>query len=80
MRRVTIGVVLLALLATPVFAQRGGRAPETSEEIVKKKEAESVDKQYDSTLKRLKQDDATPVRTDPWANMRAPATTSDGKR
>ncbi len=83
MRRVTIGVILLALLAVPASAQRGGGGgggrQDTAEEILKKKEAESVDKQYDSTLKRLKQDGTTPVRTDPWANMRAPAT-NDGKR
>ena len=81
MRRVTIGVILLALLVVPASAQRGGGGgrQDTAEEILKKKEAESVDKQYDSTLKRMKQDEATPVRTDPWANMRAPAT-NNGKR
>jgi hypothetical protein len=78
MRRITIGVVLLAVLATPVFAQNRGRQ-ETPEEIQKKKEAETVDQQYKSTLKRMKQDDATPVRADPWANMRAPGS-NDGKR
>ena len=76
MRRVTIGVVLLAVLATPVYAQRGGR-PDTPEEIQKKKENEALDQQYKSALKRMKQDDATPVRNDPWANMRTP---TDGKR
>ncbi len=79
MRRVTIGVMLLALLAAPVSAQQKGGREVTPEEILKKKEAEAVDKQYDSTLKRLNQNDATPVRTDPWANMRAPAT-REGKR
>jgi hypothetical protein len=82
MRRVTIGVILLALLVGPASAQRGGGGggrQETQEEILKKKEAEALDKQYDSTLKRLKQDSTAPVRTDPWANMRGPAT-SDGKR
>jgi len=79
MRRVTIGVMLLALLAIPVSAQQKGARQDTPEEILKKKETEAVDKQYNSTLKRMKQDDATPVRTDPWANMRAPAA-SDGKR
>jgi hypothetical protein len=77
MRRVTIGVILLALLAVPASAQE--KREVTAEEILKKKDTEAVDKQYNSTLKRLKQDGATPVRTDPWANMRAPAT-SDGKR
>ena len=84
MRRVTIGVILLALLAVPASAQRGGGGgggrQDTAEEILKKKEVESVDKQYDSTLKRLKQDGATPVRTDPWANMRRAPATNDGKR
>ena len=81
MRRVTIAVILLALLAVPAYAQRGGGGgrQDTPEEVQKKKDAETVDKQYNSTLKRMKQDDATPVRTDPWANMRAPAT-NDGKR
>ncbi len=80
MRRVTIGVILLALLAVPASAQRGGGgSTETTEDILKKKESEAVSKQYDSTMKRLKQDGTTPVRTDPWANMRAPAT-NDNKR
>ncbi len=80
MRRVTIGVLLLALLTVPAFAQRGGgESTETTADILKKKDSETVNKQYDSTMKRLKQDGATPVRTDPWANMRAPAT-NDNKR
>ena len=82
MRRVTISIILLALLTVPASAQRGGGGggrEVTQEEILKKKEVETVDKQYNSTLKRMNQDGATPVRTDPWANMRAPAT-NDGKR
>jgi hypothetical protein len=77
MRRATIGVILLALLALPASAQE--KREVTTDEILKKKDSEAVDKQYDSTMKRLKQDGTTPVRTDPWANMRAPAT-SDNKR
>lgn len=77
MRRVTIGMVLLALLAVPASAVE--KREVTAEEILKKKDSEAVDKQYDSTMKRLKQDGTTPVRTDPWANMRAPAA-SDNKR
>lgn len=77
MRRATIGVVLLAVLTTPVYAQKGGPRQDTPEEIQKKKENEALDQQYRSALKRMKQDDATPVRNDPWANMRAP---TDGKR
>jgi hypothetical protein len=72
MRRVTVAVVLLAILATPVYAQGRGGRQDTPEEIQKKKEAEAVDQQYKSTLKRTNKDESTPVRTDPWANMRAP--------
>lgn len=79
MRRVMISVMLLALLAVPVSAQQKGGGEVTKEEILKKKDLEAVDKQYDSTLKRMKQDGTTPVRTDPWANMRGPAT-NDSKR
>ena len=78
MRRVTIGVILLALLAVPASAQEK-RGEVTAEEILKKKDSEAVSKQYDSTMKRQKQDGTTPTRTDPWATMRAPAT-SDNKR
>lgn len=78
MRRVAIGVMLLAMLAVPASAQQDKREV-TREEILKKKDTEAVDKQYDSTMKRLKQDGATSVRADPWANMRAPAT-NDSKR
>ena len=77
MRRVTICVILLTLLAGPTAAE--DKRAVTAEEILKKKDSEAVDKQYDTTMKRLKQDSATPVRADPWANMRAPAA-NDGKR
>jgi hypothetical protein len=79
MRRLTIGVILAALLAVPAFAQQGGNSTETTADILKKKDSDSVSKQYDSTMKRLKQDGTTTVRADPWANMRAPAT-NDNKR
>lgn len=78
MRRATIGLALLAVLTTPVYAQRGGGRQDTPEDVQKKKETEALDQQYKSTLKRMKQDDATQVRNDPWANMRAPA--DGGKR
>jgi hypothetical protein len=75
MRRTAIAVVLLAILATPVYAQRGQQRQETPEDIRKKKDAEALDQEYKSTLKRTNKEDA--VRIDPWANMRAP---NDGKR
>jgi hypothetical protein len=75
MRRTAIAVVLLAILATPVYAQRGQQRQETPEDVRKKKDAEALDQEYKSTLKRTNKEDA--VRIDPWANMRAP---NDGKR
>jgi hypothetical protein len=75
MRRTAIAVVLLAILATPVHAQRGQQKQESPEDIRKKKDAEALDQEYKSTLKRTNKEDA--VRIDPWANMRAP---NDGKR
>ena len=77
MRQAAIGVILLALLEVPASAQE--KREVTAEEILKKKDSDAVDKQYDSTMKRLKQDGTTTVRTDPWANMRGPAT-NDNKR
>jgi hypothetical protein len=77
MRRATVAVVLLAMLTTPAFAQGRGQQQrqDTPEEIQKKKEAEALDQQYKSTLKRTNKEET--VRVDPWANMRAP---NDGKR
>jgi len=79
MRPIAVGILLLAIFATPVFAQGNRARPDTPEEIQKKKDAEVVDQQYKSTLKRMKQDDAAPSRADPWANMRGSSPT-DGKR
>jgi hypothetical protein len=70
MRRVIIGLVALAVLAPPAFAQyRGGAKEPTPEEIEKKREVETLERQYKSTLERTNRQDA-PARTDPWANMR----------
>jgi hypothetical protein len=75
MRRTTVAVVLLAILTTPVYAQGGRPKQDSPEDIRKKKDAEALDQEYKSTLKRMSKEDA--VRVDPWANMRAP---NDGKR
>jgi len=77
MRRAAVAVVLLAILATPVYAQGGRGRQDTPEDIRKKKDAEAVDQEYKSTLKRTSKEDA--ARVDPWANMRAP-NANDGKR
>jgi hypothetical protein len=77
MRRIAIGLMILALAGLPAMAQRGGQKPPDPEEVQKKREAEALDRQYKSTLERTKSDTA-PARTDPWANMRG--TTDTPKR
>jgi hypothetical protein len=79
MKRITLGVLALALAAAPVQAQ-GRQQPKESnplldKEIQRDKENALIDKQYQKTLKQTQGADA-PVKTDPWANMRG----SDGSK
>jgi hypothetical protein len=70
MARYIVAIVLLAVSAGPVYAQK--KPPDNPlavEEQQKKKEAEAVEKQYDAMRKNSDQA-ATPTRTDPWQNMR----------
>jgi hypothetical protein len=83
MKRITIGLVLLAFLAEPVlvFAQDSNQR---EEQIEKKKEENNpllrqyherqkenaaIERQYQRTLRATDQNTA-PVHVDPWANMR----------
>jgi hypothetical protein len=77
MRRTTVAVAILTLLTTPVLAQQNQQRQETTQEIQKRKDAESVDQQYKTMLKRAQSQKEETVRVDPWANMRAP---TEGKR
>jgi len=70
MARYIVAIVLLAISAGPVLAQK--KPPDNPlavEEQQRKKEAEAVDKQYNAMRKNTDQA-ATPTRTDPWQNMR----------
>lgn len=70
-RRLIIGAAILAVLAGPALAQRKPYSAMSDEEKVKQKEADIVDRQYQSTLKKT--DKATAdAAADPWANMRGP--------
>jgi hypothetical protein len=70
MARYIVAIVLLAIIAGPVFAQeKPSDNPLAVEEQQKKKEAEEVDKKYNAMRKNRDQA-ATPTRTDPWQNMR----------
>ena len=70
MARYIVAIVLLAIIAGPVFAQeKPPDNPLAVDEQQKKKEAEAVEKQYNATRKYRDQA-PTPTRTDPWQNMR----------
>jgi hypothetical protein len=71
--RTIVALVLLAAIAGPVFAEEAPPDdPAVQDRIQKKKEAEALDKQYKATLKNTDQT-TTPVRSDPWQNMRGAA-------
>lgn len=72
MRRLTVSLLAVAVLAAPAFAQgrrppQGARQP-TAEQIQKKREAAEIERRYNATIK------ATPTATatskDPWALVR----------
>lgn len=72
MKKLTIGLFVLALLAVPAHAQRrggGGGEPPSPEEMEKKRDQAELDQQYKNALKRSNSDVA-PAKVDPWANMR----------
>jgi len=74
MRKIVIGMAVLALLAGgQALAQRRNPptapAQPTPEELAKKREKETLDREYQNALRNTDQNTA-PVRVDPWANMR----------
>jgi len=70
MARLIVAIVLLAIIAGPVFAQqKPAENPLAAEDRERKKEAEKVDKQYNAMRKHFDQA-ATPTNVDPWQNMR----------
>ncbi len=75
MKRITMGVVLLAFLASPLHAQgKKDKKPEDNElqrqYEQRQKDNVDIDKQYQKTLQQTRGADAAPVKVDPWANMR----------
>ena len=81
MARYIVAIVMLAVIAGPALAQQR-RAPPANplgvEDKQKIKDAEAIDKQYKSTLRRT-DPAATSARVDPWQNMRG-ADDSKAKR
>jgi uncharacterized protein YxeA len=76
MRRITIGAVLLAVLAGPVYAQHKQNKdqdnPLMREYEQRQKENADIEKQYKRTLHATDQD-VKRAANDPWANMRGTA-------
>jgi hypothetical protein len=70
MARYIVAFVLLTVIAGPAFAQqRPEENPLAVEEQQKKKEAEAIEKRYNSIIKNTG-NAAAPTRIDPWQNMR----------
>ena len=72
MKRLSLGTILLAMLAGPAFAQQPSMAskdPMVLDQEQKVKDREEVDKRYKSTLEKTRQETTT-TRADPWSNMR----------
>ena len=79
MKKLFLAAATLAVAAAPALAQTK-KDPEPLEilERAKKKEAADVDQRYQRTMQFMRKGGETATtRSDPWANMRAPA---DGKR
>lgn len=76
MKAIIVGALLAGYLISSVYAQmspdKDDESPLKLEEKQRKKEAESVDKQYKSTLQRTRSSGSTAAAPadDPWSNMR----------
>jgi hypothetical protein len=77
MRTMIVGAILAGCLSGAAYAQKGGGAkpddtPMQMEEKQKQRDADSIDRQYKSTLQRTRGGGTTttPPSDDPWSNMR----------
>jgi hypothetical protein len=81
--RVLLAAVALSVLASPALAQKGGLAPEkTPLDLLyerKEKDRKDIEKDYDTTMKRLRSQAPTTASDDPWRTVR-PTTGSSPKR
>jgi len=78
MKKLVVSAITLGLLSGPALAQASrSDDPIMIKEREKQQQAEALDKQYKRTLDQTRKESETPVRNDPWANMRGP---NDSKR
>ena len=71
MKTLTVGIVALALAATPVYAQMAGKRPHDDGKKAEPKKPQVDDKAYQEALKRIPE---PKEKYDPWSGAR-PATT-----
>lgn len=69
MKRITFGLVLLAFLAGPVYAE-DTENPYVKTRAMQKKESEAAEREYQKTLQATRGSLPAPAKNDPWANMR----------
>jgi hypothetical protein len=84
MRTMIVGAVLAGSLAGLAHAQKAPDAtPMQMEDQQKRRDADSIDRQYKSTLQRTRSGGstaATPAVDDPWSNMRGSSDSKPAKR
>ena len=70
MKKIAIAAMILGALAGPVYAQQKPVSAMSDDEKVKAAAADTVDRQYRSTLDSTSNKTAVAPRVDPWSNMR----------
>jgi hypothetical protein len=75
MKRIAIGLALLAMLAVPVHAQEEESQKDKDNLLLqewknKQRENADVEKQYKRTMQQLNSQPTAAANKDPWANMR----------
>ena len=70
MKKIAIAAMALGLLAGSAYAQQKPVSAMSDDEKVKAALAETVDRQYRSTLDSTSNKTAVAPRVDPWSNMR----------
>lgn len=83
MKRILAVAAMTAMLTAPAYSQfkaTGGATP--AQQLYKEQEAdrEHNEKQYNETMKRLKQQPAAESKKDPWAGVRPAPEPNPGKR
>ena len=82
MKRILAAAVLTVAMAAPAYSQmnmQGGSTPAEQLRERERQDREFNEKQYNETMKRLKQQPPAAAKSDPWAGVR-PAPEANVKR